>query len=55
MRIAIRDARLTPDDIDHVNAHGTSTLLEIKAKPAAIKTVFWGTCKKKLPLIPQNP
>ena len=40
MRIAIRDAGLTPDDIDHVNSHGTSTPIGDKNETAAIKTVF---------------
>ena len=40
MREAIRDAGLSPDDIDLVNAHGTSTELNDKRETEAIKTVF---------------
>jgi 3-oxoacyl-[acyl-carrier-protein] synthase II len=40
MRIAIRNAGLTPDDIDHVNTHGTSTPVGDPSETAAIKTVF---------------
>jgi 3-oxoacyl-[acyl-carrier-protein] synthase II len=37
MSIAIRDAGLTPDDIDYVNAHGTSTQLNDRAETLALK------------------
>jgi 3-oxoacyl-[acyl-carrier-protein] synthase II len=40
MRIAIRNAGLTPEDIDHVNTHGTSTPVGDRSETAAIKTVF---------------
>ena len=40
MRNAIRDAALTPDDIDYVNAHGTSTPQGDVAETQAVKTVF---------------
>ena len=40
MRMAIEDAGLTPADIAHVNAHGTSTPLNDAAEAAAIETVF---------------
>jgi len=40
MRIAIKDADMTPDDIDCVNAHGTSTYYNDKNETAAIKNVF---------------
>jgi 3-oxoacyl-[acyl-carrier-protein] synthase II len=40
MRIAIKDAGLTPDDIQYVNTHGTATTVGDKNETAAIKTVF---------------
>ena len=40
MRSALEDASLHPEDIDYVNAHGTSTKLNDKSETKAIKMVF---------------
>jgi len=40
MTIAIEDAGLKPEDIDYVNAHGTSTQFNDRSESAAIRTVF---------------
>jgi 3-oxoacyl-[acyl-carrier-protein] synthase II len=40
MRRALHKARLTPDDIDYVNAHGTSTDVGDKSETVAIHQVF---------------
>ncbi|MEN8732993.1 MAG: beta-ketoacyl synthase N-terminal-like domain-containing protein, partial [Bacteroidia bacterium] len=40
MKIALRDAKLNPEDIDYVNVHGTSTPLGDISETKAIKSVF---------------
>jgi 3-oxoacyl-[acyl-carrier-protein] synthase II len=40
MRMALRDAGLTPEEVDYINAHGTSTPYNDKHETAAIKQVF---------------
>src|SRR5918992_1491655 len=40
MRVAIADAALTTDQIDYINAHGTSTPPNDRSETAAIKTLF---------------
>jgi 3-oxoacyl-[acyl-carrier-protein] synthase II len=40
MKIALQDARLNPEDIDYINAHGTSTMLGDRAESDAVKAIF---------------
>jgi 3-oxoacyl-[acyl-carrier-protein] synthase II len=49
MRMAIKDAGLKPEDVDHINAHGTSTPLNDLTETLAIKTVF-GDHARKVPI-----
>ncbi len=49
MRMAIKDAGLRPEDIEYINAHGTSTPLNDLTETRAIRTVF-GEHAKKLPI-----
>ncbi|MEN6577393.1 MAG: beta-ketoacyl-ACP synthase II [Phycisphaerales bacterium] len=46
MRAAIADAGLTPQDIDYINTHGTSTLENDSIETLAIKTVFGDRAKQ---------
>ena len=40
MNMALRDAGLNPEDVDYINAHGTSTPLNDRCETQAIKDVF---------------
>ena len=40
MKMALRKAGVEPEDVDYINAHGTSTPLNDKTETAAIKKVF---------------
>jgi 3-oxoacyl-[acyl-carrier-protein] synthase II len=46
MKLALRDAHANPDDVQYINAHGTSTQLGDLAETKAIKTVFGPHAKK---------
>ncbi len=40
MRNALRDAKLNPEDVDYINAHGTSTPVGDRAESEAVKAAF---------------
>ncbi|MDD5021176.1 MAG: beta-ketoacyl-ACP synthase II [Endomicrobiaceae bacterium] len=49
LELAIKDAGISKDEIDYINAHGTSTELNDKTETLAIKTVF-GERAYKIPV-----
>lgn len=46
MALALSDAGARPEDVDYINAHGTSTPLNDAGETSAIKTVFGKHAKK---------
>jgi 3-oxoacyl-[acyl-carrier-protein] synthase II len=46
MEVALRDAGISYEDVDYVNAHGTSTPLNDMSETMAMKTVFKDRAKK---------
>lgn len=46
MKLALSDAHMSPEDIDYINAHGTSTHLNDSGETKAIKLAFQDHAKK---------
>lgn len=46
MRLALRDGRISPEDVQYINAHGTSTPYNDKTETLAVKKVFGERAKK---------
>jgi 3-oxoacyl-[acyl-carrier-protein] synthase II len=46
MRLALKDAKLSPTDIGYINAHGTSTKMGDAAETMAVKKVFGDAARK---------
>src|SRR5688572_21942344 len=46
MKLALRDAKLNPEQVDYINAHGTSTPLGDLAETKAVKGTFGDHAKK---------
>jgi len=46
MQVALKDAKANPEDVDYINAHGTSTKLNDKIETLAIKKALGAHAKK---------
>ena len=46
MRLALEDAQVNPEDVDYINAHGTSTPLGDLAETLAVKRTFGAHAKQ---------
>jgi 3-oxoacyl-(acyl-carrier-protein) synthase len=46
MRLAIKEAGVSPEQVDYINAHGTGTPLNDKVETLAIKNVFGDAAHK---------
>ena len=46
MKLCLKDAKLNPEDVDYINAHGTSTKLNDKIETLAIKRALGEHAKK---------
>ncbi len=46
MKMSLDDAKVNPEDVDYINAHGTSTKMNDKFETMAIKTVFGDHARK---------
>lgn len=46
MRLCMKDANVAPENVDYINAHGTSTPYNDKTETEAIKTVFGEHARK---------
>jgi 3-oxoacyl-[acyl-carrier-protein] synthase II len=50
MREALADAGINPEDVDYINAHGTSTAVNDSIETLAIKRTFGDTVARQLPI-----